>query len=92
MTTEERVLQEIRKAYMDALPSVLELEELQRKSALTEKEVYKLYSIKVKTLQAWRQRGKGPKYVKLGDSVYYRRADLEAYFKHNSVKTIDQRD
>lgn len=31
------------------------------------------------TLQWWRAKGRGPKYVKLGRKVYYRRSDLEAF-------------
>ncbi len=96
---ENQILEEIRLATLQALSPVAEvaaavarLQELRNKSALKEVEVEALYSIKRKTLQAWRQRRKGPKYVKLGDSVLYRKKDLEAYFADNSVRTIDQRD
>lgn len=31
------------------------------------------------TLQWWRTKGRGPRYIKLGRKVYYRRSDLEAF-------------
>lgn len=31
------------------------------------------------TLQWWRTTGRGPRYVKIGRKVYYRRADLDAF-------------
>lgn len=31
------------------------------------------------TLASWRCLGKGPKYVKLGGKIFYRRGDLQAY-------------
>ena len=33
------------------------------------------------TLEAWRCRGGGPKYLKFGNAVRYRRADLEAWIE-----------
>lgn len=32
-----------------------------------------------KTLESWRTKGKGPKYVKLGHAVRYRYSDIMAY-------------
>jgi len=32
-----------------------------------------------RTLQAWRRRGDGPRYLKLGAAVRYDRADLDAW-------------
>lgn len=41
------------------------------KSALSEKELALRWSASVKTLQAWRQQGKGPRYLKLSRAIRY---------------------
>jgi hypothetical protein len=46
---------------------------------LTETEASLLLSVSVRTLQAWRLRGGGPKYLKFGRSVCYQRDDLQAF-------------
>ena len=46
---------------------------------LNEKQAAAWLNVSVKTLQGWRYRGGGPKYVKLGRSVRYAMADLEAF-------------
>ena len=48
-------------------------------SLLTELEAARFLNIQVKTVQAWRYRGGGPKFIKLGRCVRYRRPDLEAF-------------
>lgn len=41
------------------------------------------------TLEAWRSRGEGPQFVKLGRAVRYRRPDLDAWIesriRHNTI-------
>lgn len=46
---------------------------------LDEKQAAALLNVSVKTLQAWRYRGNGPRFVKFGRSVRYALADLEAF-------------
>jgi excisionase family DNA binding protein len=47
---------------------------------LTIPEVAELLQVSTLTLAAWRSRGEGPRYVKLGAKmVRYRRADLDAW-------------
>ena len=46
---------------------------------LDEKQAAALLNVSVKTLQARRSRGGGPRFVKLGRSVRYAMADLEAF-------------
>lgn len=41
-------------------------------------------SVSVTTLKQWRYLGKGPKYVKIGQSVRYRIEDIETWEKENS--------
>ena len=46
---------------------------------LDEKETARFLKLKVKTLQAWRCRGDGPRFLKLGRAVRYRLSDIEAF-------------
>jgi excisionase family DNA binding protein len=46
---------------------------------LTEQQAAEVLAIKVKTLQAWRVRGGGPKFVKVGRLVRYTKVDLEDF-------------
>jgi hypothetical protein len=38
-------------------------------------------NVDVRTVQAWRQRGVGPRFLKIGSAVRYRERDLEAYLE-----------
>jgi len=46
---------------------------------LTTTEAAEHLGVKPGTLEVWRVQGKGPTYLKLGRSVRYRMADLDAY-------------
>jgi excisionase family DNA binding protein len=46
---------------------------------LKKKEAAEYYGISEATLNKWRSVGKGPRAIKLGNSVRYRRSDLDAY-------------
>jgi predicted DNA-binding transcriptional regulator AlpA len=46
---------------------------------LTEREVAERFGLSRRTLQQWRIRGVGPKYLKLGASVRYALDDIEAF-------------
>jgi excisionase family DNA binding protein len=46
---------------------------------LTTAEAAKRLRVSRKTLEGWRWRGGGPRFVKLGDAVRYQVADLEAF-------------
>src|SRR5690349_16504352 len=52
---------------------------------LTERQAAALLKVSVKSLQAWRSRGGGPRYHKLGRCVRYSLSDLEA-FVHDAVR------
>ncbi len=41
-------------------------------------------SVSIRTLQAWRVRGGGPRYCKIGRAVRYRRADLTAWVEEKT--------
>jgi excisionase family DNA binding protein len=49
------------------------------RSLLTERTAAEYLSLSHRTLQAWRVRGGGPQYIKLGVNVRYRPADLDAW-------------
>jgi excisionase family DNA binding protein len=48
---------------------------------LTTQEAADLLGLKRTTLEAWRVRGCGPRFVKLGRAVRYRAADLDAWIE-----------
>lgn len=45
----------------------------------TERDAAAYLNVSHRTLQAWRLRGGGPRYLKLGAAVRYDRADLDAW-------------
>jgi predicted DNA-binding transcriptional regulator AlpA len=53
----------------------------QFESLLDEHAVAKFYGVSVATVRRWRWLRTGPKFYKLGASVRYRLADLEAYLR-----------
>lgn len=53
---------------------------------LTERLAADMLDIHRVTLAVWRQDGRGPKYVKLGRNVRYRRSDVEAYIRKNTIE------
>jgi predicted DNA-binding transcriptional regulator AlpA len=50
---------------------------------LTEEDLKDMLSVAVNTLQAWRVQGTGPKFVKLGKSVFYRLSDVTEWIDQN---------
>jgi excisionase family DNA binding protein len=58
---------------------------------LKEKEASAVLNVSQKTLQAWRYRGGGPKFVKVGRAVRYMRDELNAFIQaHERTSTSDQ--
>ena len=55
--------------------------------ALTEREVAESLGLSVATLRAWRHRGKGPRFLRLGRSVRYLPADLADFVRASAVDT-----
>ena len=55
--------------------------------ALTEREVAELQGLSVATLRAWRHRGKGPRFLRLGRSVRYLPSDLADFVRASAVDT-----
>ena len=44
---------------------------------LTPEELAKRWGLSIYTLLGWRKKGKGPKFIKLGKSVRYEKAEIE---------------
>ena len=55
--------------------------------ALTEREVADLLGLSVATLRAWRHRGKGPRFLRLGRSVRYLPSDVADFVRASAVDT-----
>jgi excisionase family DNA binding protein len=55
--------------------------------ALTEREVADRLGLSVATLRAWRHRGKGPRFLRLGRSVRYLPADVDDFVRASAVDT-----
>ena len=55
--------------------------------ALTEREVADLPGLSVATLRAWRHRGKGPRFLRLGRSVRYLPSDVADFVRASAVDT-----
>jgi excisionase family DNA binding protein len=48
---------------------------------LTEDEAATYLRVRPRTLQRWRQLGRGPKFTRAGRRILYRMADLQAYLR-----------
>jgi hypothetical protein len=53
---------------------------------LPEDEAARELKVKPQTLGAWRHRGQGPVYVKIGKLVFYRPSDIRAYVASRIVR------
>jgi hypothetical protein len=58
---------------------------------LTEKEAAKRLLARPMTLTKWRQRGRGPAYLKLSGKVRYRADDLERFIEASRVVPTKQK-
>jgi hypothetical protein len=61
-------------------------------SALTENQAAEFLGLSVRTLQAWRVRGGGPRYCKLGRAVRYQRGELVAFQRAHTVSSTTEAD
>ena len=52
---------------------------------LTESEVADIFRLKVRTLQSWRHKKKGPPYFKDGGLIRYRASDVEEHLEKQIV-------
>ncbi|WP_434053119.1 MAG: helix-turn-helix domain-containing protein [Roseibium sp.] len=59
---------------------------------INEQDAANFLCVSFRTLQAWRVRGGGPKFCKIGRAVRYRRADLLAFATSNSAHSTTEAD
>ena len=62
-------------------------EPTRRATALTERQVAEQLGLSVATLRAWRHRGKGPRFLRLGRSVRYLPSDVDEFVRASAVDT-----
>ena len=58
-----------------------------RPAAVTERQVAEQLGLSVATLRAWRHRGKGPRFLRLGRSVRYLPSDVDEFVRASAVDT-----
>jgi predicted DNA-binding transcriptional regulator AlpA len=54
----------------------------------TQEQAAAFLGLKPSTLASWRHQGRGPKYLKIGRSCFYRDSDLEAWLDAQAVIPI----
>ncbi|MFG1204407.1 helix-turn-helix domain-containing protein [Xanthobacter aminoxidans] len=61
------------------------MEQTTKNNLMSDREAAAFLKMSPVTLNTWRCRGRGPKYVKLGGRVFYRPDDLEAFIRSSVV-------
>jgi predicted DNA-binding transcriptional regulator AlpA len=61
-------------------------------AALNENQAAEFLGVSVRTLQAWRVRGGGPRYCKIGRSVRYSRRELVLFQESHTVSSTSEAD
>jgi predicted DNA-binding transcriptional regulator AlpA len=51
----------------------------------TQEEAAVLIGVKPTTLAMWRHKGKGPRYLKIGRSCFYRVSDIETWLDQQAI-------
>lgn len=54
--------------------------------AITDREVARWLGVSLSTVRSWRLRRTGPRYVKFGRAVRYRRSDIDSYLRASVVE------
>jgi predicted DNA-binding transcriptional regulator AlpA len=57
---------------------------------LNERQVQELYGFSIPYLRRARREKRGPRFLKLGKLVRYRRSDIEAYLNAHAVETVHE--
>ena len=57
---------------------------------LNERQVQEIYGFSVPYLRRARRERRGPRFLKVGKLVRYRRADIEAYLSAHAIETADK--
>jgi predicted DNA-binding transcriptional regulator AlpA len=51
----------------------------------TQEQAAALLGLKPTTLAAWRHQGRGPRYLKIGRSCFYRESDIESWLDAQAI-------
>ncbi len=62
-----------------------------QKDFLNTRQAADLIGLRPNTLELWRLRGTGPKYIKFGRAVRYRLTDLETYIQARTRTSTSQK-
>jgi predicted DNA-binding transcriptional regulator AlpA len=65
-------------------------EEMANREVLNEREVWEEYGFTIPFLRRARRERRGPRFLKVGKMVRYRRADIELYLSAHAVETSDR--
>lgn len=57
---------------------------------LSQQDVAPLLGLSTKTLEAWRVRGGGPKFVRVGRLIRYRRRDIQDWLQARTVSSTSE--
>lgn len=66
-------------------------EEMANREVLNEREVWEEYGFTIPFLRRARRERRGPRFLKVGKMVRYRRADVETYLSAHAVETSERR-
>jgi predicted DNA-binding transcriptional regulator AlpA len=72
---------------MNARATAPERRQMPETTRAIEREVAELLGLSVATLRAWRHRGKGPRFLRLGRSVRYLPSDVADFVRASAVDT-----
>lgn len=64
----------------------------QNQAFLTTRDAAEYLGMKPQTLEAWRCRGDGPRFVKLGRSVRYRQSDLDQWIESRTRSNTSEQE
>jgi len=65
-------------------------EAMANREVLNEREVWEEYGFTIPFLRRARRERRGPRFLKVGKMIRYRRADIEAYLSAHAVETSDR--
>ena len=65
-------------------------EDLAHKRYLSSKEVEEVYGLTTRTLQTWRSKPFGPRFVKIDRKVLYDVRDIESFLEGYKKETVDE--
>ena len=59
------------------------------KARVNTREAADILRLSPRTLEIWRSRGRGPRYLKFSGKVFYNISDLEEFVNSSIVETVD---